>query len=114
MENIVNYMPIEIDDNKNEWHFIMPDSSYSPIVNQGDVIYINKKEKELQDGLTYLFFSQDRNDEFLIRKVSYSISGQLRLTSNDISDLVNEEEFIKKYYTVGRVTQAVTLTKKVF
>lgn len=112
--SFVNFIPIDKDTNPNDWYFQEKTGQFSPDIQLGDVVYINKHFTEIEDGKTYLLFHKEKEDEYLIRKLTHTLENTLKIKTPNHEEEVTEKELFQKYFIFGKVEKSVRMVVKEF
>lgn len=114
MNNLIEVMGISYDDNPHNWWCEWNNSTYSPVINQGDVVFIEKNITGLNDGDTFLFQKIKEGGKQIIRKVSYTLIGGLRLSTPTSSEEVDVHSFLEIYEPIARIVKSISIIEKKF
>lgn len=114
MNNLVDYIQIDHDENPTQWWGAWGNSSYAPEISKGDVIFVDKSQIALEDGCTYLFMHKVDKNKQMLRKVSFTLGGKLKLSTPSGSEDILHDEFLGSWYLFGRVVKSVSIVQKEF
>ncbi len=86
-------------------------NQFAPHINGGDFLFIDRKDTNLTDGSIYLF-SHKKEDKQLIRKTTYTLAEELRLSTPTDSEIIDSEVFLSSYICFGRVCKRVAIIEE--
>jgi len=115
MKNLVNFIPVDQKESEKDWYFQNESDQFAPEINIGDFVYVDKTQTELEDGGTYLFFHNNDQSNFMIRKVSIKFDNSLSLHTPSIKDEdINIDDLLSAYTVFGRISKTIKIVEKKF
>ena len=114
MNSNILHIPIGKDNNPDDWYFEEKTNQFSPEIKLGDMVYINKTRLTLEDGKVYLLFHKQRENEYIIRRVSHNMNGTLKIKTPYEEEDTTEEQLLHNYYIYGQIQKSVRMVVQEF
>jgi len=108
--------PVAVDENFTQDNFItykVKNNQFHPLINEGDIIYIDRDDTKLSDGNVYLFSSKTK-DMQIIRRITYTLKNELKIVTPTDAEIIDENTLLDLYFCMGRVRKRIAIIEENF
>lgn len=98
-----------VHENPNIVFFQSKNNQFSPDINKDDYIFVDRSDKNFTDGYIYVFSDRLKASDEIIRRVIYTLSGKMKLTTPSDSEEITRKEWENRYECLGRAVKRVAL-----
>jgi len=87
---------------------------FSPEIDEGDFVFVDREDIQLTDGLVYLF-AHKQKDLQIISTIGYTLENEtLKLCTTNTTEIIGKEVLLQSYNCIGRVRKRVAIIEEEF